>query len=652
MDLHQVQPTVLSERAGIGACMDVKAHNGRIYAIQGACEKHKGRLSVLNEKLELLSCYEGIGNTRQIETVGNVAVISAREDGLWLFDVSEIEPRLLCHYRTIEFATGVALYGNLAFISCRHFGVEILDISDPAVPRHIGIVRIGEAQSATVSDDILYCGVWGKKKVVVVDIHDVTNPTVLTEIPLQGRGDGVHVKDGILYAATGQHARGIVNSTDPNDPAFGRGNGLEAFDVRDPKNPVRLGGILFAKAHCLTVDMWEPCLYGDTLVVNNSILGVFGLDPKTLETKFRLLPPADIDPNAITGATVLNGDLFVASCADLFVERGLGLGETPLNRTDLSIPTKLPDLICQGENASLKRAYEGDFPVIAMEEGEHFWILACSHGGVHLLDKKTLKPLAILPTAGEALDVKRHGNRLFVAEGMAGVEIFDLDGVSAKRLGGCSETQSINQLNLSQSGHYLWCGLGCRDMIMYDVSDPSAPKTIRTYYTPRGIFYGNNFASRPLSDGTMIAFGHVDGLITTNPDAGDFEFHQTKYAKTIGGSRYTEEGVESDGEKILYTCFDGYVFVSPSHESGKLLNDMPLSYVAKGFTGLLSLHENLLIASHRPAGRIWAVDVTNHKQPRLLAKLESNASPYNAKFDGDRILIPGGQLGLLAMELH
>ena len=649
---HQVQPMILSERAGIGACMDVKAHGGKIYAIQRACDEHKGRLCVLNEKLELLAVCEGLGFTRQIEMVGNVAVVSAREDGLWLFDVSETEPRLLCHYRTVEFATGVALYGNLAFISCRHFGVEILDISNPTSPRHVGIVRIGEAQSATVSEDILYCGVWGKKKVVIVDIHDIANPTVLTEIPLQGRGDGVHVKDGILYAATGQHARGIVNSTDPNDPAFGRGNGLEKFDVRDPQNPVRLGGVLFEKAHCLTVDMWEPSLYGDTLVVNNSILGVFGMDPETLETKFRLVPPAELDPNAVTGATVLNGDLFVASCADLFVMRDLRLGETPLNESKLHVPTTPPVLTCQGEDAALKSIYGGDFSVVSMEEGKDVWFLACSHGGVHLLEKKTLAPLSVLPTAGEALDVKLHGNRLFVAEGIDGVEIFEMDGVTAKRIGGFSAQKSINQIAISQSGNYLLCGHGCYGLLLYDVRDPSSPKVVNSYFTPKGIFYGNNFAAKTLSDGTMIAFCHVDGLITLNPDAGDFEFRQTKYRKTIGGSRYTEEGIATDGERILYTCFDGYVFVSPSHESGKLLNDMPLFRVADGFTGLLSLHGGLLVASHRPAGRIWVVDVTDLENPRLLAKAETNASPYEAKFDGDRILIPGGRLGLLELKLH
>ena len=221
-----ISKIVLNNGAGIGACMDVKAHNGKLYAIQKACDSHRGRLTVVDSHLEVISYYEGIGNARQIEIINNVAYITAREDGLWIFDISGNVPKLLCQYRTVEFATGVALCGNLAFISCRQYGVEIIDIADPKKPKHIGIIRVGEVQSATVDNGILYCGVWGEMKVVVVDISTPAEPRVLSEIPLQGRGDGVCVLNGILYAATGQHARGIINVVDENDPAFSLGTGF------------------------------------------------------------------------------------------------------------------------------------------------------------------------------------------------------------------------------------------------------------------------------------------------------------------------------------------------------------------------------------------------------------------------------------------
>lgn len=138
-------------------------------------------------------------------------------------------------------------------------------------------------------------------KVKIVDVRKPAEAHTVSEILLGGRGDGVCVKGSRLYAATGQHARGILNVLDPNDPKHGMGNGVEVFDVADPEHPVRLGGRFFDKAYCMTVDMWEAAVYGDLLVVNNSLLGVYGLDPDTLSVKWRVLPPEGDKPDAVTG---------------------------------------------------------------------------------------------------------------------------------------------------------------------------------------------------------------------------------------------------------------------------------------------------------------------------------------------------------------
>jgi len=49
-----------------------------------------------------------------------VAYVTARADGLYIFDVSALEtPRLLSHYDTIELATGVDVHGDLLCIAER-----------------------------------------------------------------------------------------------------------------------------------------------------------------------------------------------------------------------------------------------------------------------------------------------------------------------------------------------------------------------------------------------------------------------------------------------------------------------------------------------------------------------------------------------------
>ena len=646
--------SILKEKANIGPCMDVKAHKGLLYAIQNSTQCPDGRLCVLSPDFTLLHTYEGIGNARQIEMAGDVAVITAREDGLWLFDVSLPTPKLLCHYQTVEFATGVALWANFAFISCRQFGVQILDISDPIHPIHIGIIRNGEIQSATVADGILYGGAWGEMKVIVVDVHDVSNPIPLSEIPLMGRGDGVHVKDGILYAATGQHARGLLNVTDRNDPAFGMGNGIETFDVHDPSHPKRLNSKFLGKGYCMSVDMWEPAIYGDTLVVNNSILGVFGLCPATFEEQFYFIPPSLSDKeDAVTGVTSLNGDLFVATAfGDLYAHRKMGLGDQAPNLTDFQMAIKPQPFTFAGEgNATLAVRYSGTFPVLEMAEAPDCLVLACCEGGVHLLDKQTFAPLFRIKTAGVAHDVKIHGNKLFVAEASAGVEIFLLEGAYATKIGQFAIDKAIYQLQLSDSRHYLSCCCSGNQLRMFDVSDQANVKELYSRKEHVGCLYGNNFATNQLKDGTMLMFWHRDGLFYTNPDKGDMEFHNIYYPKRQGGCSYCAgHGIETDGEHIIYTDGGGYVFL-PIESVPEFLEDVPHYNAEKKFRGLLTLGNDLMIAANRAAGVITVLNVTELTKPRIVATLTTNASPSKAIFVEERILLPGGRGGLLELTV-
>ena len=650
-----MQQLLLQERASIGSFMDIKAHGDFLYAIQRPSQFAGGRLCVLRSDLSLASEYVGIGNARQIEIVGNVAVVTAREDGLWIFDVSAPTPALLCHYQTVEYATGVALYGNLAFISCRQYGVQILDIQNPKTPRHLSLVRIGEIQSSTVADGILYGGAWGEMKVVAVDVHNPAAPQVLAEIPLQGRGDGVCVHHGILYAATGQHARGIQNTVDESDPFFGMGNGVEAFDVRDPAHPVRIGGARFEKAYCSSIDMWEAAVYGDKLIVNNAPLGVYVLDPQTLSVLQRFpLPPCDRE-NGVTGVTVQNGDLYMATMTGgLYVYRGTGIAHQVPNPASILInatPQPFSFTNAYG-SASLAVCHSGDFPVLSLALTPSHLALACGEDGVHLLDKSTLQLTDIIPTTGMAQNVKYCNGRLFVAEEAAGVEIFSLTDSFPRRIGAFRVEETVYQLQPSRSGRYLLCGCACNKLKLLDVSDPMCITEKYTYRTKKGLLYGDNFASNTLADGTMLLFCHRDGLIFTNPDRGDDCFHVIEYVKRSGFCGYCSgDGIEADKDRIFYTQKGGYVLLSVEDTDKTSVEDLPFYAAEQKFRGLLTPCGDLLVATNRPGGQVSVLDISDPMAPRLLAKISTCASPGKAVFLQERILIPGGRSGLLELTL-
>ncbi len=634
----------LHDGAGIGPCIDAKAHKGLIYAIQNV-----GRLCVLKPNLELIHTYEGIGNARQIEMIDDVAVISARENGIWIFDLSREKPELLSHYHTVEYAVGVALCGNLAFVSCRQYGVEVIDISDPRHPSFVSLIRIGEVQSAAVCDNVLYCGVWGEMKVVLVDVTNPASAFVISEIPLWGRGDGVCVENGILYAATGQHGRGIVNVIDENDPQFGNGNGVECFDVSDPARPKRINGKKFNRAYSITVDMWEAALYGDTLVVNDSELGVYGLSSDDLKERF-VIKPANGD--AVTGVTCFGGDMFVATGrGDLYAVRGLGLSDQKPNQVGTVFPAVPAPFAYSGDGVRLSVCYDGSFPVLAMDSSERFIVLACAEGGVHVLDKATAKLRYIIKTACEAVDVSLCGERLFVCEGLGGVEVFSLSEDVAERIGGLRDQKAVNQIKLSRSGRYLMCALATDTLKMYDVGDASAISCKYEYRIRKGQLYGDNFASNFLCDGTMISFCHRDGFIFTDPDGGDGEFHRIEYVRRNGFCGYcATDGIETDGENIFYTLDGGYVLLSRGHKEPFMIDELELCKAVSGFNGILTFYEKGLIASNRSEGKLYIIDASDVKAPRIISNVRTNASVSKARLIGKRVFIPGGRYGLLELE--
>ena len=94
-----------------GEFMDVRGYRDRIYAIS---RKNGGSLTVFDADLCRITSLEGIGSARQIEIRDGLAFITAREDGLFIVDLTADEPRIVSHYRTVEFATGITLYKGYA----------------------------------------------------------------------------------------------------------------------------------------------------------------------------------------------------------------------------------------------------------------------------------------------------------------------------------------------------------------------------------------------------------------------------------------------------------------------------------------------------------------------------------------------------------
>ncbi|MBI5940458.1 MAG: hypothetical protein HY859_08535, partial [Caulobacterales bacterium] len=206
--LAAAEPQALdcSRSLGIGPCHDAAWVDGLLLVVgQGALATWS---APAGRPPAPLGRIEGLGAVRQVVVQQGIAYVAAREDGLAIVDLRDpAQPCLLARFDTHGKATGIAVAGNLCFVACTYFGVQIIDITDPARPRHLATTLAKlECQSVAWSAGHLYAGVWADRLVAIADVRDPRHPREVARCRLDGYGDGVAVRDGVLYAATGHHA--------------------------------------------------------------------------------------------------------------------------------------------------------------------------------------------------------------------------------------------------------------------------------------------------------------------------------------------------------------------------------------------------------------------------------------------------------------
>ncbi len=625
-----------------GGFMDIAEHKGLLYAIQNSGQYKGGRLCVFDGNLKLLCSVENIGDARQIKILNNIAVVSARSNGIFIFDVSSVCPKKLSQYQTVEFATGVTLYSDIVFVSCRQYGVEIIDISEPQKPTYIGIIRCGEVQSTCVSDSVLYCGLWGDMKVVAYDINNLNSPEKIGEYELHGRGDGVVVCDNFLYAVSGQHGKNIKNLQDESDPDFGNGNGISVFDIS--KN-VEVFFDSFGKGYYIHIDTWKPILCGDFLICCDSVLGVHIYDA----TRFiKLTEINNFVDNAVTSAISCNNNLYITTeKRGIYRFNDLSFDKTYFCSTDKKLISE-KDFFksIKTEALELKQVYSGDFSVVSTASFKYGYALACGNDGLHILDDN-FNFLCKVKRNCACCDVKIVDNYIIAAFSEDGICIYELKNKSLNFLSSYKANKAIQQLLLSKTGKYVACCLGSTDVIMLDISDKFNIKLLYSRKAQRGPLYGENFASNLLSDGTMLMFWHRDGVVYSNPDKGDREFKNIFYEKSSGFMCFgPENGFDTDGENMYYNLDNGIVNLPFEEVDADTLN----RYNARvPICGKFVIFDNKIISVERSKGIITITDISNKENPKTVGEIYTEATCYKPLCANNRILIPSRYDGLMEL---
>lgn len=668
-------------KVGIGGCVDVTHAGAFLYALQGRSLKILSLAQPAEPRL--VGTLADLGNLRQIAVRGTTAFITAREDGLFVVDVSApASPRLIARYDTVEFATGIEVRDGFAFIACRWFGVEIVDVSVPAQPRHVANMRVGEAQSCEVADGFLYAGAWEERRVAICDVRNPASPRQVATVRLGGRGDGVCVRAGILYAATGHHRPGSTLSAD--DPRYGTGNGMDICDVSDPANPRQLSRIDFGwRFYYGWPDTWRVKVSHPYAYLSHTYHGVLVFDvsdpraPREVAQIRLPLYPGDpdyrelgmksanglrppllpFDPkeklySPVCGLVATDGFLYLAGLfSDLHV-----LADRELARAE-SEPSSAERLACAGDFhrvdlASLREAlrpvanrvahYRPGGQVYAAVEGDGLVYAACGAGGIRLLDRD-LRPLACQPTEGFATDVQLAGPFLYAAEGSGGLVRYRLDGGRLEMVNRRVFPQPVKQVRVSPDGRYAVLHVGGSVYEVLDVSGEADMRPVRTERGWGGLIYYRQLCNG-FVDGRYICGTWCAGR-TFLLDCGGTEPQPLPDVTGILPDMETG-GYCPCGSFALLTREGGYSFFPPGYEGA--YGDLPVQKPRDGsvFYGKPTCRDGLLVVCNRIGGEVTFVDVSNLTEPRILCQFTVSGNPDCAFVGEDSILLPVGYQGL------
>ncbi len=637
---------VLSKIVG-GRCMDVVVEANHLFVI-GKSALYSFDIST-PEAPVLLDSITGLGNVRQIEVEDGFAFVTCRQDGLNIIKVNDPNQlELVSHYDAIESATGVAVSGNVVAITNRIYGIELVDVSDPYNPRYLSQVLTDEAQSVYIWGQYAYVGDWASRKVITIDISDPENPKILSDVPVDGFPDGIFRVGDLCFVATGHHGMQLINK-DASDPAWGKGHGLEIVDVSHPRHPKLISRLKLPTFYLRSPDWWDVQAAGQYVLLGDTKAGLFIIDAKDAYSPrfigYARLPTEE----GINESTPING---FALGQDVIYVAGMD-GLYIVGATDIAVPVvKEPGLFEHYKGSSHRPDKSTYFTgtqvhAVAMDTLDQSVLVAAGSGGIH---RVVMHPAPsgrqILDLDHEVYDICLVGDRLFVAEGLHGLSVWEYNsGEIGKSIGRYqSPGRGIYQV-VVDAGSDIAALCANNTVEFVNISHPAHMEKIfedrnphLTYKNPipNQVFDGRYFGGMwlgdcylyEIQDGRQIQkIGEIfhsigDWNVSFGPIHG-FVYREDKaYAVFGDGLRIKDLSTKNDQEaKPIY------------------FKDMVLS-------GKPTLSGSRLFCSDRRSGMISAVDISNPNAPQDLWQRKIDGNPGFIATSGDILVIPGGNGGV------
>ena len=632
----------------------------------------------------------GLGNAREISKHGdNCLVVSSRENGVFFVDVSDkSNPMIINNLLGHGLPTGVYVYGDYCFIASRRYGLEIYDISDVSNPKYCSSATYNseEFYDCVVDGEYLYVTSWAERKIHIYSIKDVYNPTYVTTILTDGMSADLKIKDNILYLATGYHSRNNANTV--LSPGYGTGNGLEIYDVSNPRNPKWQAAVKIDGRYYLSgFDHWGVEVSEGYAYLTSVTNGIFIIDvsdpkaPRKVANYYVKIPDSSNFYNTndtdtylftydsehesraiVTSAAVYDGKVWFSTSAGDRYSQG-GNPQSGLYLIDFyGAETYVPNteaVTLQGEAPTVQPIFSssGDYVIRQVLSDKEYYAIAEYHGRYYcatgtneiaVLDSG-FNELFTVKTLGSTKDIVIKDGFCYCAETMQGLGVYRIENDNLAFVGRVRDTNyaaTCTTLNLIGQNMIL-AQIGWTGYALVDITNPATPvfrTTVRT-----GTMYNRALSGCSESDEMQCVFDKKS-VVWYRVSNG-----VPTLVSTLTNTRYSEDNgtVYSGGRAITITS-KGYIYYDPLNLIQGDYNNLPVHRVQGAeLSGMPVVYGKYLVVSSCFEKKITIVDIESINNPQLVAQFDVEGNPDEIEIgkNGD-LLIPLHRGGIIVVTLR
>jgi hypothetical protein len=394
-----------------------------------------------------------------VKVQGNYAYVFLGNGKLRVVDVSDATRLNVAAELTVvtnSSGCGLTVSGNYLYAVGRNNGnsprLFVVDITDPTHPVTRGSIGFsvtwsGSRIGLTYLDGKLYVP-GGLNGLLVFDVSNPAAPSLLKNLPIEGKVVmDVKVANGLAYLAmsvTQNYAQG----------------GLEIYDVTDPANPWRVGGVSGFDARNLTLRGNYAYLCGER---NGASVYEFDVSNPVLPVQAGLLPLPETNLQYyLQGITSTDNHLFVSIGFPGFAIIDVSAAPTMTKVRNVDTPVFTSD-VAVSENKAYVADEKGGFLVFDVQD---------------VTQPVRLGSLLAHPGFSDPKAVVVSGNLAFVRDLTNGVIVLDVSDATLPQFRSNYYMDGVGPTAAAGSRAYMGTKGGF-DVV--DISDPSKPLKLGQY---------------------------------------------------------------------------------------------------------------------------------------------------------------------------